>query len=104
MRPTGKPRCRDKHIKMNLEETGMRPTGEPRCRDRYIKMNLEETGMRPTGEPRCRDRYIKMNLEVTGCEDTKCINIVQGRNQLRAMVNMVMKICPPPQKMIFLTR
>jgi hypothetical protein len=55
--------------------------------------------MRPPGKPRRREEHIKMNLEETGCEDMKCIHIVQDMYQLRAMVNMVMKIWVPKKKM-----
>jgi hypothetical protein len=53
---------------------------------------VKPEGMIPPGKPRCREVNIKIDPEERGCKDMKCIHIVRDRNQLRAMVNMVMKI------------
>jgi hypothetical protein len=53
-------------------------------------------GKRPLGRPRRMWVYIfKMDLIVTGWDGTVCIDLVQDRDQWRALVNTVMNLRVP---------
>jgi hypothetical protein len=53
-------------------------------------------GKRPLGRPRhrCVDN-VKIDLRETGWDDMDWINLVQDRDQWRALVNMVMNLGVP---------
>jgi hypothetical protein len=53
-------------------------------------------GRRPLGRPRCRRvDNIKMDLRETGWDGIGWIDLVQDRDQCRALVNMVMNVRVP---------
>jgi hypothetical protein len=56
----------------------------------------EPQGKRPLGRPRCRwAKNIKMDLRETGWDGMDWIDVAQGRDQWRALVNTVMNLRVP---------
>jgi hypothetical protein len=55
---------------------------------------VEKTeGKKPPERPRRRwENYIKINLQEVGWKGKDCIDLVQGRDRLRAVVNTVMNL------------
>ena len=52
--------------------------------------------------PRCRwEDNIKMDLQEVGCEGTDWIQLAQGRDRWRALVNAVMDLRVPLNAVIF---
>jgi hypothetical protein len=68
--------------------------GETRNANRILVGNPE--GKRLLGRPRRRWLYdIKMDLTDIGCDGMDWIELTQGRNQWRALVNTVMNLRVP---------
>jgi hypothetical protein len=65
--------------------------GEKRNANRILVGKPEEKG--PVGRPGCSwVGNIKMDLRGIGCNDMDQIDLVQDRDQWRALVNMVMNL------------
>jgi hypothetical protein len=53
-------------------------------------------GKRPLGRPGKKLRSnVRMYLKVIWCEELDCVHVGQGRDQWRALVNMVMNVLFP---------
>jgi hypothetical protein len=53
-------------------------------------------GNTPLGRPRCRWMgNIKMDIREIGCDGMDCIDLAQGRDQWRALVNTVINLRVP---------
>jgi hypothetical protein len=53
-------------------------------------------GKRPPGRPRRRGEYNnKMYLQEVGCDGMDWINLAQGRDRCRALVNLLMNLRVP---------
>jgi len=69
-------------------------TGERRCVYRVLVGKLE--GKRPFGRPRRRwEDNIKMDFQEMRCGGIDWIELAQGRDRWRALVNAVMKLRVP---------
>jgi hypothetical protein len=65
-------------------------------RNAYRTLVGKPEGRRPLGRPRCRVvNNIKMDLTEIGWDGMDWIDLAQGRDQLRALVNMVMNLQVP---------
>jgi hypothetical protein len=65
-------------------------------RNAHSKLVGKPEGKRPLGRPRCRwVDNIKIDLGEIGCGGMDWIDVVQDKDQWRALVSMVMKLWVP---------
>ena len=65
-------------------------------RGEYIVLVGKPEDQRPFGRPRRRFYYnIKMDLQEVGCGVMDCIELAQGMDRWRALVNVVMHVLVP---------